>query len=163
MIVSIIVAMAENRVIGQGNAIPWHLPADLAHFKRLTLGHSLIMGRRTFDSLGRRPLPQRRNLIITRQAAYDAAGVGVFDSLDRALGACEGETEVFICGGGQLYKLALPLAARLYLTRIHAIVKGDVFFPELNLAEWELAEDEYRQADKQNACPFSFQLYLRKS
>ncbi len=163
MIVSIIVAMAENRVIGQGNAIPWHLPADLARFKRLTLGHSLIMGRRTFDSLGRKPLPQRRNLVITRQADHPVAGAEAFDSLDRALGACEGEVEVFICGGGQIYTLALPLAVRLYITRIHATIKGDAFFPELNLAEWELTQDEYRQADEPNACPFSFQLYLRKS
>ncbi|MBT0652723.1 dihydrofolate reductase [Geomobilimonas luticola] len=130
MIVSLIAAMAENRVIGSKGGIPWHLPADLAHFRELTTGHPVIMGRTTFASIGR-PLPGRRNLVLSRTAGFRAEGVEVFASLEDALAACTGADEVFIGGGGEVYREALPRADRIYLTVVHRYYEGDTFFPEI--------------------------------
>lgn len=130
MIVSLIAAMAENRVIGRDGALPWHLPADLARFKALTLGHPVIMGRKTFAAIGR-PLPGRLNIVLSRQPAFRPAGVLVARSLAEALQLAAGAVEVFICGGGQLYREALPLAERVYLTIVHRAYPGDTVFPEL--------------------------------
>lgn len=130
MIVSLIAAMAENRVIGRDGALPWHLPADLARFKALTLGHPVIMGRKTFAAIGR-PLPGRLNIVLSRQPAFRPAGVLVARSLAEALQLAAGAVEVFICGGGQLYREALPLAERIYLTIINREYPGDTVFPDV--------------------------------
>jgi dihydrofolate reductase len=130
VIVSLIVAMARNRVIGRGNALPWHLPADLRRFRDLTMGHPVIMGRKTFESIGG-PLPGRQTIVVTRQERYAAPGCVVVHSLAAAFAAADCADEVFICGGGELYREALPLVGRIYLTVVELEVAGDTFFPEL--------------------------------
>ena len=130
MIVSLIAAMAKNRVIGRGAAIPWHLPEDLRRFRELTWGHVLIMGRKTFESIGR-PLPGRRTIILTRQLDYRVEGCQVARDLEEALAACAGEAEVFVCGGGEVYRQALNIADRIYLTILCREIAGDVVFPEI--------------------------------
>ncbi len=145
--ISIIVAMSENRVIGRSGDLPWHLPADLKRFKALTTGHSIIMGRKTFDSIGR-PLPNRTSIVITRNADYRPEGIIVVDCLDEALKRSEAGKQVFIIGGGEIYRLALPRADRLYITMVHAMVEGDTFFPELLESEWELIGSDRHEADQ---------------
>ena len=140
MIITIIAAMAENRTIGQNNAIPWQLPADLTRFKALTMGHPVIMGRKTYESIGR-PLPGRKTIIVTRQPDYRAKGCLVTLDLQSALDLAEGTDEVFICGGGELYRQALPLANRVYLTVVHKEFDGDTFFPELSPEFDEVARE----------------------
>ena len=131
MHISIIVAMAVNRVIGRGGDIPWKIPGEQKLFKEITLGHSIVMGRKTYQSIGR-PLPQRTNIVITRQTDFIASGCKVVGSLPAALNACEAnESEAFICGGGQLYQEALPLATRIYLSVLPRVVEGDTYFPEI--------------------------------
>jgi dihydrofolate reductase len=136
MIVSIIAAMAENRVIGRNGAIPWDLPDDRRRFRSLTMGHPVIMGRRTFEAIGH-PLPGRRNIVLTRQAHYRAEGCDVAHDLRSALEACEGSTEVFIIGGAEIYRQALPFAGRIYLTIVHAEISGDAFFPTIPSDEFK--------------------------
>lgn len=130
MIISIIVAMAENRVIGLNGAIPWDISDDRRRFRQLTMGHPIIMGRKTFESIGR-PLPGRRNIVLTRQLGYRAEGCYVVHSFAYALVASAGADEVFICGGEELYRIALPLAYRIYLTVVHRSCAGDTFFPPI--------------------------------
>lgn len=148
---SLIVAFAENRVIGLDNQMPWHLPADLKHFKAKTLGKPIIMGRKTWDSLGR-PLPGRLNLVVTRQAGLQLEGAEVFTSLETAIARAEqwaleqGVSEVMLIGGAQLYAQALSLAQRLYLTRIALKPEGDAFFPEVDLQQWRCDEREAHEA-----------------
>jgi len=161
MIVSLIVAATENGVIGKGNDMPWHLPADLKHFKKTTLGHPIIIGRKTFESFGGRPLPKRRNLIITRNPDYCAEGAEVFTSLDEALATCAGEEEVFICGGAQIYEMAYPLATRYYLTTIHATLEGDTFLPAVDWEDWALSAEEFRPKDEKNAYDLTWKLFVR--
>jgi dihydrofolate reductase len=126
--VSIIAAMSRNRIIGAGGAIPWDIPADMRRFRELTLGHSIIMGRKTFESIGH-PLPGRHNIVVTRQPGYCSEGTLVAATLEEALHLAEGENEIFICGGGDLYGQALPLADRIYLTVIDLDIEGDTRFP----------------------------------
>ena len=144
MKIALIVALAENRVIGCDNQLPWHLPEDLAHFKRVTMGNPIIMGRKTFDSIGR-PLPGRANIVVTRQADYRPQGVSIAASLEEALelartvemeGVNGVADEIMIIGGEQIYRLALPLADRLYLTRVAAEVPGDALFPAIDADQW---------------------------
>lgn len=135
MLVSMIAALSRNRVIGAHGGIPWKLPADLRRFQELTLGHPLIMGRKTFESIGR-PLPGRSNIIVTRQQAYRATGCLVAGSLESALLLAEPAEEVFICGGGELYEQALPLAGKLYLTVLEQDFSGDTLFPEISPLEF---------------------------
>ena len=130
MIISIIAAMAENRVIGRGNEMPWEIPSELKRFKEITMGHPVIMGRKTFESIGH-PLPGRKNVIITRQMDYSAADSIIVPDLQAALDACEGAGEVFICGGDTVYREAMPIADRIYLTIIDEEFDGDSFFPEI--------------------------------
>ncbi|WP_241426350.1 dihydrofolate reductase [Geobacter benzoatilyticus] len=130
MIVTIIAAMAENRVIGKDGAMPWHIPDDLARFKSITMGHPVIMGRKTFESLGR-PLPGRQNIVLTRREGYAPEGVTVARTLDEALELAGAAREVFICGGGEVYREVLPLAGRILLTVIHDAYEGDTVFPEI--------------------------------
>jgi dihydrofolate reductase len=162
MIISAIVAMAQNRTIGRNNEIPWYLPADLKYFKKTTLHHHIIMGRNTFDSIGR-PLPLRTNIIITRDPFFIVSGCIVVHSLAEALRFARehDETEAFIIGGGQIYRQAMPYLDRIYLTRVEAEIEGDIFFPEMNPAEWQLTSEEPHPADDRNAFPYTFQCFER--
>ncbi|GBD31738.1 Dihydrofolate reductase type 3 [bacterium HR33] len=152
--------MAENRVIGRSNGLPWHLPADLRRFKELTMGHTVIMGRRTFESIGRL-LPGRRLVVLTRNASYSHPGIEVAGSLDEALELAREDPEVFVAGGGEIFRLALPRLDRVYLTVVHAAVEGDTTFPELAAGEWRLVEDVRHSADERNPYDYSFRLYRR--
>ena len=134
-ILSVIAAMAKNRVIGIDNTLPWHLPEDLRHFKALTMGHHIVMGRKTYESIGK-PLPGRVTVIVTRDADYRAAGCVTAHSLDAAIAACGDDTEIFFVGGAELYAQALPRAQRLYLTEIQADYAGDAHFPAFDMADW---------------------------
>lgn len=162
MRITLIAAVAENRVIGRGNALPWHLPDDLKRFKRLTLGRAVIMGRRTFESL-EESLPERRSIVITRDPDFCAPGASVGNTLEDALGCARdaGEAEVFILGGADIFALALPLADRMELTVVHADVEGDTLFPEWNPSAWTLVDDERHEADDRHAHAFSFRTYVR--
>jgi dihydrofolate reductase len=155
MIISLIAAMAENRVIGSGGTIPWKLPEDLRRFRSITMGHAVIMGRKTFESIGR-PLPGRRNIILTRNREYRAEGCLVVHGLEAALAECREADEVFICGGGEVFREALPLASRIYLTVVHINVEGDTFFPPIPEEFRETAREEV-----EDAIPFSFILCQR--
>ena len=162
MRISIIAAIAENDVIGRGGQLPWHLAGDLRRFKRLTMGHTIVMGRKTWESIGR-PLAGRRIVVISRQPGYQADGVEVIAGLDEALqsAAAAGDDEVFIIGGAEIYRLAMPRADRLYLTRVHANVEGDARFPEFEPGQWRLEESERHAADDRNDYSFTFELYER--
>lgn len=144
--VTVIAAVAANRVIGKDNALPWRLREDLQRFRRLTTGHTIVMGRKTFESLGRL-LPERTHVVVSRSRAYTPTGCLVASSLDEALEGCAGLDEVFVIGGAEIYRQALPLANRLQLTEIHSDFAGDAFFPEMNRAEWHETSRECHQAD----------------
>jgi dihydrofolate reductase len=159
MIVSQIAAMSENHVIGKDNQLLWHMPNDLKHFKNTTSGHTVIMGRKTFDSVGK-PLPKRRNIIITRQS-ITIEGCEVVNSIEAALALCKDEDEVFIVGGAEIYKQSLHLTDRIYLTIIHHHFGGDSFFPELSKNEWKEVSYENHPADDKNAFRYSFVIYDR--
>jgi dihydrofolate reductase len=154
MTVSIIVAIAKNNAIGKDNKLLWYLPNDLKHFKDVTTGHTVIMGRKTYDSVGK-PLPKRRNIIITRQA-ISIEGCEVVNSLETALALCKDEDEVFIVGGAEIYRQSIPLTNRIYLTVIDQEFDGDSFFPELDPAEWEEKERENFEPDEKNKLRYSF-------
>ncbi len=163
MIVSAIVATAANRVIGKNNELPWHLPADLQYFKQTTLHRTVVMGRNSFESLGR-PLPNRINMVVTRNPFYAATGCQVFHSVEEALAGAEaqGETECFILGGGEIFRQSMPYWDKLYLTDIEADIEGDVYFPEVNYAEWtEISADRHIKDDK-NVYNFTFRVFARK-
>ena len=132
MSICIIAAMSENLVIGRSGDLPWHLPDDFARFKEITTAHPIVMGRKTFDSIGAKPLPNRQNIIVSRNSDYRPSGIDVAASLDAALALAGEQGEIFICGGEQIYRLALPLANRLYLTIVHAEIEGDTYFPAIN-------------------------------
>jgi dihydrofolate reductase len=177
MTLSIIVAMAHNNVIGGGNTLLWKLPADFQHFKKLTMGHPIIMGRKTYCSIGR-PLPGRTNIIVTRQVDFSAPGCSVTHSLEEALAVAtkshqvirpdarsndraKSSDEVFCIGGGELYKQALPLAKNLYITKVDATFEGDTYFPEIKVEEWHEISRENHTSDEQNPYPYSFILLKR--
>jgi dihydrofolate reductase len=160
MKLSLIVAVAENGVIGARNGLPWRIPADLKRFKLLTRGHPVIMGRKTYDSIGK-PLPERRNIVITRQDGWTAAGVESVATLEAAIKLCEREPEIFVIGGAQIYALALPHADRLYLTRVHRIVDGDAYFPRWEDQEFRLIQREEHPETADNPLPFSYLDYER--
>jgi dihydrofolate reductase len=157
---SLIVACSRDGVIGRDGDLPWHLPSDLKRFKALTEGHAVIMGRRTWESLPERfrPLPGRRNLVLTRRPDYEAPGAEVFGSLSAAVAAVAGSG--FVIGGGQVYDEALPLARRAYVTHVDTDVEGDTFFPDLVPAEWSLAAED--GPHEENGLPFSFRTYERR-
>lgn len=157
--ISIIVAMAKNRVIGADNKLPWHLSADLKRFKALTMGHHIIMGRKTFESIGR-ILPGRRYVIVSRAPDCAVAGAVVVDSVDRAVAACADDAEIFIIGGGEIYAAALPLADRIYATEIGRKFEGDTYFPELDIRQWRATAREEHIDDVQNLT-FAFVTYDR--
>lgn len=166
MKLSVIAAVAENGVIGRGGALPWHLSTDLRRFKKLTMGHAILMGRKTWESIGR-PLPGRTSIVISRKNDY-APGfdeVHVAANLDEALAAarladCDRD-EVFIIGGARIYEMTLPHADRLLLTRVHADVEGDVFLPSVDWHQWDLVEEESHTADERNDFVHTFQVYQR--
>ena len=164
MKLALIAAMAQNRVVGIDNKLPWHLPEDLKYFKRITTGKAVIMGRKTYESIGR-PLPNRTNIVITRSTEFSAPGIEVVNSLDAAIELAENVSlinavdEVMVIGGAQIYEAALPQADRLYLTHVHANVEGDAYFPDVDMSQWkELGREDY-DASETNPYDYSFVVY----
>lgn len=162
MTISIIAAVAKNRGIGFNGRIPWHLSSDFKRFKELTTGHSVIMGQNTYLSLGR-PLPNRRNIVLSLNSGFSAPGCEVVNSLDSVLTLTKVESEVFIIGGGQIYASTLPLADKLYLTWVNAEPQADVFFPKLNLADWTIVSSADFPANENNDYSSTFVIYKRRS
>jgi dihydrofolate reductase len=163
---AVIVAAAENGVIGRDNALPWHLPEDLRYFKRVTMGKPIVMGRKTFESIGR-PLPGRTNIVITRQPDYQAEGVKVVSNLDEALALAEnvalidGASELMVIGGAEIYRAAIPRARRLYLTEVQARIEGDARLPEVDWSRWREISRESWPASEANPYPYSFVVFER--
>ena len=153
--------MAENRVIGRNNDLPWHLPADLKRFKALTMGHPLIMGRKTFESIGR-PLPGRRMIVLTRNTSFAVDHVEIAPSLDAALDLVAGMDQAFVAGGGTVYAQALARANELYLTIVHEVIEGDTRFPIFDINAWTRFEFERRSGDARNRFPHTFCSYRRR-
>ena len=163
MKLSLMAALSTNNVIGRNNDVPWRLSTDLKRLKAMTMGHHVIMGRKTYESVGR-PLPGRTNVVITRQQGYASDGVTVVHSLEEAVrvAAQAGESEAFILGGAEIYAQAMHRADRMYLTRVHAEVEGDTWFPDFDdVSEWRLTDAEHFDADEKNEHPFSFLTYER--
>lgn len=162
MHIAAIFAMSTNRVIGKDNQLPWHLPADLKHFKEITLNHPILMGRKTYQSIGR-PLPNRCNVIITHDKHFEAPGCIVVHSIETALEAVATSDKVFVIGGAYLYEQMLPQTQRLYMTLVHHHFDGDAFFPNIHPAEWQEIERQDFAADERNPYSYSFSILDRKS
>ncbi len=158
---SLIVAMDENRLIGSNNGLPWHLPADLAFFKRSTMGKPIIMGRKTFESIGK-PLPGRRNIVVTRDPNFNAEGCEVANSIDAAIDLCQNDAEIMLIGGASLYQQSFDRATDLYITRIHHRFAGDTWFPDFDESEWKIENREYFDADHSNRHAYSFIKFVRE-
>lgn len=158
---SIIAALSDNGVIGRDNTLPWRLPADLAHFKRLTMGKPIIMGRRTWESLPGL-LPHRTHVVVTGDAGFRAEGAEVVHSLDDALDFAADVDEFMVVGGANLYAQTIPLASRMYLTQVHARIEGDTRFPDYDAAQWREVSREAHTADERNQYPYSFVEYQRR-
>lgn len=161
MQISLIVAASSNGVIGADGGLPWHLPDDFRHFKQTTMGKPVIMGRKTYESIGK-PLPGRRNIVLTQRADYRAEGALVTGSLAEALAAAGDAEEAFVIGGGEIYRGFLDRAGRIYLTRVDAVVDGDTYFPQLDPREWSLTSVETHPADGRHAYAFEFRVYDRR-
>lgn len=159
-ILSMIVAHADDRIIGKDNDMPWHLPADLAYFKKTTLGKPVVMGRKTYESIGR-PLPGRLNIVISRDTGYSADGITTVTSVEQALAVAGDVEEIMVIGGGAIYAHCLPAANRLYITHINASIDGDTQFPEYDLNEWNRVASEVRQPDDKNQYELDFSVYER--
>jgi len=160
--ITIIAAAAENNALGKDNDLVWHLPDDFKRFKELTSGHHIIMGRKTFESLPK-TLPNRTHIIITRKEDYKAVGnCIVVHSLETALKAAETDAQPFIIGGGEIYKQSMEIADKIELTRVHAKVEADTFFPEIDLERWDLIAEEHHIKDSSHQYPFSYLTYIRK-
>jgi dihydrofolate reductase len=162
MILTLVVAMSENRVIGRDGDLPWKLPGDLKHFKAITLGKPVIMGRKTWDSLYVKPLPGRRNIVVTRSDGLVAEGAETAESLAAALDLVGGETEVMVIGGATLFEAALPKARRLHLTEVHAEIDGDTYFPDFDRTAWRVVGREDHPSDGPSPA-YSFLLLERKA
>ncbi|HEY9559320.1 MAG TPA: dihydrofolate reductase [Anseongella sp.] len=162
MNLSILAAKAANNVIGKSNQLIWHMPADLKHFRELTTGSTVIMGRKTFESIGK-PLPNRHNIVVTRQKDYPAPGCEVVGSLDEAVQISHQEENVFILGGGEIYRQSMEIAGTLYITEIHATFEGDTFFPPIDTAVWVETFREDHEANEKYPYDFSFVTYQRKN
>ncbi|MCL6585986.1 MAG: dihydrofolate reductase [Anoxybacillus sp.] len=161
--ISLIVAMDNNRVIGKDNQLPWHLPADLAYFKKTTMGHPIVMGRKTFVSIGR-PLPGRENIIVTRNRSFQAEGCTIIHSVaDIKTIASERKEEVFVIGGAEIFQATLPFADRLYITKIDAHFPGDKFFPPFSETDWRLVSSTKGPKDEKNPYDYTFLVYERKT
>jgi len=161
MKISLIVAFDEQRLIGNNNKLPWHLPADLKNFKQITMGHYMIMGRKTFDSIGK-PLPGRTSIIITRKKDFKIEGCIVVNTLNEALIKSEDQQEVFIIGGAQIFECTLPIATDLFITQIHHLFEGDTFFPEIPKSDWEEVSRKKNEPDEKNEWAYSFIHYKKK-
>jgi dihydrofolate reductase len=159
-LVSLVVAMTEQGVIGRDNALPWRLPADLRRFKALTIGKPVLMGRKTFESIGR-PLPARENMVLTRAAEFPHAGVTVVHTLAQAFARAGERPELMVIGGAQVFQLALPYTDRIYLTRVHSDTPGDICFPVIDPADWREAQREEHVADAQHAYAMTFLMLIR--
>jgi dihydrofolate reductase len=159
-VISIIVAASANNVIGVQGDLPWRLSDDLKRFKTVTMGKPIVMGRKTWESIGR-ALPGRRNIVITRQQGLVAEDCDVVQSTDEAIAVAGDVGEILVIGGSEIYELFLPVAKRLYLTRVHADINGDAFFPAVDEDEWQLVSEEARSADSRNEFDFSFRIYER--
>lgn len=156
-IISIVVALADDNAIGKDQQLLWHLPCDMRRFKELTTGHTVLMGRKTFESLPKGALPNRKNVVLTTMAEADFPNCVVFDSLPAALDSCEGEEEVFIIGGAQVYKQALAIADRIYLTQVHhTFADADTFFPEIDFKQWKEVERQEFPVDEKHAYAYTF-------
>jgi len=158
--VSLIVAMSRNRVIGRDNRLPWHLPEDLKRFKQLTMGHHIVMGRKTWESIGRL-LPGRTTVIVTRDQNLQVPGAKIARSLAQALHLCEGDPEVFVIGGAQIFQTALPRVQRIYLTTIETDIEGDIRMPAIDWTAWRCVESESHPVAPGNALPWTFATYER--
>ena len=161
--ISIVAAVADNYAIGKGNKLPWHLPADLKHFRELTTGHAVVMGKRTFESLPNGPLPNRRNVVLT-SVMSEGVNEGYFeaDSLEDAFYLCEKEEKVFIVGGAAVYRQSLEIAESLYITWVHHEFSADIYFPKVDFSKWEEVSRQDMPADEKNPYPYSFVHYKRK-
>ena len=173
MIISLIAAISRNSVIGRDNKLVWDMPADMKHFRDTTRGHTVIMGRKTFESIGR-PLPDRKNIVITRDTNYSRDGIYVVNSLEEALRLAglehgkefeenQDEVEVFILGGGEIFKQTIDIANKLYITIIDTEIDGDSFFPEIVESNWKVESREDHDSDDKNAFPYSFITYIKKT
>jgi dihydrofolate reductase len=154
-LISQVVAMAENRVIGRDNALPWHLPADLAHFKRVTMGKPIVMGRKAFEAIGR-PLPGRHNIVMTRNPSYTASGCSVVHSLEQAIAAAGAVEEIAVIGGEDIYQLFLPITDLIHLTVVHTELDGDTWYPALDESAWRTISQDERPADDKNPYRMTF-------
>ena len=158
---SLIVAMDENRLIGSNNGLPWHLPADLAFFKRTTMGKPIIMGRKTFESIGK-PLAGRRNIVVTHDPNFNAEGCEIANSIDAAIDLCQNDAEIMLIGGASLYQQSFGRATDLYITLIHHRFAGDTWFPDFDESEWKIENREYFDADYNNSHAYSFIKFVRE-
>ena len=161
MRLSIVVAMDDNHLIGKDNGLPWHLPADLAFFKKITTGNSILMGRKTYDSIGK-PLPNRRNIVITRNPDILIPGCEVVDSIDKALSITQDEEEVMVIGGADLFEQLLPDVSRLYITHIEGKLEGETYFPHYDVNDWLEVTRESHQPDEKNKYAYQFSIMDRK-
>ncbi|TQD39792.1 dihydrofolate reductase [Haloflavibacter putidus] len=159
--ITIIAAIGENNELGKNNDLIWHLPDDFKRFKRITTGHPIIMGRKTFESFPK-PLPNRKHIVITRQEDYNKPGCSVVHSLDQALEMVEGNQKAFIIGGGEIYKLGLPVADKMELTRVHGKFNADTYFPEIDFSLWKLKKEQYHEKDAKHNYAFTYLTYLKK-
>jgi dihydrofolate reductase len=164
MTISLVVAASENNVIGKNNQLLWHLPKDMKFFKNVTWGMPVVMGRKTFESIGSKPLSGRKNIVITRKQGWTAAGVVVVNSVDAAVALAHelSYKEMFVIGGGEIYMIAFEKAIKIYMTRVHAELEGDTYFPVIEKNDWRLVSNVDNAADEKHAYPFSFQLWERK-
>jgi len=161
MIISLVAAAGNNNVIGGNNKLLWKMPADMKFFMNLTKHHSIIMGRKTYESFGK-PLKERRNIIITRDKTYAVEGCEIVHSLEAALDLVKGENEVFIIGGAEIYKQSMSVANKIYLTRIYGDFEGDAYFPDINQENWAITLISEHPADEKNPYPFAFLEYIKK-
>ena len=161
--ISIIVAVSEDWGIGKDNELLWHISEDLKRFKSLTFGNTIIMGKRTWESLPRRPLPGRKNIVLTDKEDEIIENSVTAYSIEDALGKCEKNEEIFIIGGGSIYKQFMPLADRLYITHVHKKAPADIYFPEIDLKIWEITEKEEFKTEGENSIPYTYTIYERKN
>ena len=159
--ITLIAAAAENNALGKNNDLIWHLPDDFKRFKSITSGHYIIMGRKTFESFPK-PLPNRTHVIITRQKNYNPENCIVVNSLEKAIAACPKDEDVFVIGGGEIYKQSIAIADKIELTRVHSTFEADTFFPEIDTTIWDLVQEEFHPKDEKHNFDFSFQTYLKK-
>ncbi len=159
--ISFVVAIGQNNVMGKDNAIPWHIPADLKFFKKVTMGHPIVMGRKTYDSIGK-PLPGRENIIMTRNQHYAQEGCTIIHTVEELLKLEEKNEEVCVIGGAEIFKITFPHADRLYLTKINHEFEGDTFFPDFDESEWKIISEEKGPKDEKNPYDYTFFIYERK-